>query len=67
MPIYVRECTVCGHRFDSLESFDSPPERMCEIETCEGIARRIPSAVNFKLIGKGFYVNDYPKNDKGRS
>ncbi|HXJ63692.1 MAG TPA: FmdB family zinc ribbon protein [Actinomycetota bacterium] len=79
MPVYVYECQRCGYRFDRLESLNDPPTTTCPViisgggdddepvEYCDGETKRVPARSNFKLIGKGFYVNDYPKNDKGHS
>ena len=62
MPLYTYECQKCGHRFDSIEGFetrelpckrkyaDSPDEQPPpDVPVCDGTAKRIPSVASFKF------------------
>ena len=62
MPIYEYRCDVCGHYLDALQKIADDPLRDCP--ACEKAAlRRLVSAPNFRLKGKGWYETDF-KSDK---
>ena len=62
MPIYEYRCDACGHYLDALQKIADDPLRDCP--ACEQSAlRRLVSAPNFRLKGKGWYETDF-KSDK---
>lgn len=62
MPIYEYRCDACGHYLDALQKIADDPLRDCP--ACEASAlRRLVSAPNFRLKGKGWYETDF-KSDK---
>jgi putative FmdB family regulatory protein len=66
MPYYDYHCKECGMKFTAFHRMDAK-EIECHSEInkdCNGIVERILSAPMLKFVGKGFYVNDYPKNIK---
>ena len=63
MPLYAYSCTVCGHKFEKIQSFSAKPELACP--KCHGLLERPLTAPGLHFKGGGFYVNDYPgKSDK---
>ncbi|MBM4435918.1 MAG: FmdB family transcriptional regulator [Actinobacteria bacterium] len=56
MPTYEYECTVCGHRFETFQSFAEKPLSRCPV--CKGKLRKVlfPAGVIFK--GSGWYATD---------
>lgn len=64
MPIYTYKCSKCDEVFDKIEKMDSEP--LMFHENCGGSVERVPTAASFKLIGRGFYKNEYSnKNQTG--
>ena len=62
MPIYEYRCDGCGHYLDALQKIADDPLRDCP--ACEASTlRRLVSAPNFRLKGKGWYETDF-KSDK---
>ena len=62
MPIYEYRCDACGHYLDALQKIADDPLRDCP--ACEASTlRRLVSAPNFRLKGKGWYETDF-KSDK---
>lgn len=63
MPLYEYECTKCHHRFEKIESVDSPATKKCP--KCGARAERLlaPPAIQFK--GSGWYVTDYAGKGAG--
>ena len=57
MPLYAYRCTVCGHSFEKIQSFNSEPELACP--KCGGALERPLTAPRFQFKGAGWYVNDY--------
>ena len=62
MPIYEYRCDACGHRLDALQKLADDPLRDCPA-CMETALRRLVSAPNFRLKGKGWYETDF-KSDK---
>ena len=62
MPIYEYRCDDCGHYLDALQKMADDPLKDCP--ACEASTlRRLVSAPNFRLKGKGWYETDF-KSDK---
>ncbi len=62
MPIYEYRCDTCGHYLDALQKLADDPLRDCPA-CSESALRRLVSAPNFRLKGKGWYETDF-KSDK---
>ena len=56
MPTYQYACTVCGHRFDAVQSFSDPS--LSECPQCAGKLRKVFSSVGIVFKGSGFYRTD---------
>jgi len=65
VPLYEYECKKCHHRFEKIQSFSDPEEKVCP--KCGGEVERLisPPAVQFK--GTGWYVTDYARKSGGSS
>lgn len=65
MPIYEYKCKACSHEFEELQGIKEKALRKCPECGKLQLYRKIGvPAIRFK--GPGFYVNDYPKEDKSR-
>ena len=62
MPIYEYRCDACGHYLDALQKIADDPLRDCPACAASAL-RRLVSAPNFRLKGKGWYETDF-KSDK---
>jgi putative FmdB family regulatory protein len=56
VPTYQYACTVCGHRFDAVQSFSDPS--LTECPQCAGLLRKVFSSVGIVFKGSGFYRTD---------
>ncbi len=56
MPTYQYACTVCGHRFDAVQSFSDAS--LTECPQCAGLLRKVFSSVGIVFKGSGFYRTD---------
>ena len=58
MPIYEYECKECGHQLDALQGINEPI--LSECPACNTTSlKRLISAPNFRLKGKGWYETDF--------
>jgi putative FmdB family regulatory protein len=62
VPLYEYQCKQCGHRFEKIQSFSAPEEKVCP--TCGGEVERLISAPAIQFKGAGWYVNDYAGRSK---
>jgi putative FmdB family regulatory protein len=63
MPVYEYECGSCGGRFEAVQKFSDPEVSECLL--CKGRnVRKVLSTPAFVLKGSGWYVTDYPSNDR---
>jgi putative FmdB family regulatory protein len=69
MPYYDYECVKCHKQFEIQQHMVDPEfkiydhlDRYCC--RCNGPVVRMISAAALKFVGKGFHINDYPKNGK---
>ena len=63
MPIYEYECTQCGHQLDALQGVNEP--RLSECPACNKTSlKRLISAPNFRLKGKGWYETDFKTGNR---
>ena len=63
MPIYGYVCKSCEHRFDALQKMSDPVLEDCP-ECGELGLRKLLSAPNFRLNGKGWYETDFKSGEK---
>lgn len=64
MPIYEYKCLKCGSHLESIQKITDPPLKKCESNGCKGKLRRLISNSNFVLKGSGWYVTDYPSEER---
>ena len=62
MPLYEYQCKQCEHRFEKIQSFSAPEEKVCP--ECGGEVERLISAPAIQFKGAGWYVNDYAGRGK---
>jgi|TARA_B110000263_G_scaffold67743_1_gene58621 putative FmdB family regulatory protein len=63
MPIYEYECTQCGHQLDALQGINEP--RLSDCPACNKTSlKRLISAPNFRLKGKGWYETDFKTGNR---
>ena len=63
MPIYEYECTQCGHQLDALQGINEL--RLSECPACNKTSlKRLISAPNFRLKGKGWYETDFKTGNR---
>ena len=65
MPLYEYQCKQCQHRFEKIQSFSAPEEKVCP--ECGGEVERLISAPAIQFKGAGWYVNDYAGRGKAPS
>jgi putative FmdB family regulatory protein len=63
MPLYEYQCDACGHRFEKIQKFSDPLERVCPV--CGGVVSKLMSSPAIQFKGSGFYITDYAKKDQG--
>ncbi len=63
MPTYRYRCPDCQNEFDELQGINDKPDAQCPI--CKSLkpVRIIVAGAAIMFKGKGFYVNDYRKNN----
>jgi putative FmdB family regulatory protein len=62
VPLYEYQCKQCEHRFEKIQSFSAPEEKVCP--ECGGEVERLISAPAIQFKGAGWYVNDYAGRGK---
>jgi putative FmdB family regulatory protein len=65
MPLYEYQCESCSVRFERIQKFSDPPEKVCP--TCGGPVRKLLSSPAIQFKGSGFYITDYAKKGDKRS
>jgi putative FmdB family regulatory protein len=65
VPLYEYQCKQCKHRFEKIQSFSAPEEKVCP--ECGGEVERLISAPAIQFKGAGWYVNDYAGRGKAPS
>lgn len=66
MPVYEYECGSCGGRFEAVRKFSDPDLSECALCKAANI-RKVLSAPAFVLKGNGWYVTDYPTDDRKKA
>ena len=63
MPIYEYQCQECEHLFDALQKINEKP--LLDCPSCgEDALKRLISAPNFRLKGKGWYETYFKKENQ---
>ena len=62
MPTYQYACTACGAKHEAVQSFTDA--HLTECPACNGLLRKVFSAVGVVFKGSGFYKNDSRSGDK---
>jgi putative FmdB family regulatory protein len=62
MPLYEYECDACAHRFERIQKFSDPLVDVCP--KCGGAVRKLLSSPAIQFKGSGFYITDYPRQEK---
>jgi putative FmdB family regulatory protein len=62
VPLYEYQCKQCQHRFEKIQSFSAPEEKVCP--ECGGEVEKLISAPAIQFKGAGWYVNDYAGRGK---
>ena len=63
MPIYEYKCQNCGHSFEVLQRISEEPLSACP-ECKKNALKKLVSAPNFRLKGKGWYETDFKKDNQ---
>lgn len=61
MPLYEYHCKTCKKIIEKLQSIKA--KNTIECSECGNKCKRIISKSSFKLIGEGFYCNDYSSGE----
>lgn len=64
MPTYQYACTVCGHRFEAVQSFSDAS--LSECPQCSGKLRKLFGSVGVVFKGSGFYRTDSRAEASGK-
>jgi putative FmdB family regulatory protein len=59
MPTYEYACTLCGHKFEAIQSFTDAALTQCP--ECDGLVQKVYSNVGVVFKGSGFYKTDSRK------
>jgi putative FmdB family regulatory protein len=65
VPTYEYECRRCLRRFEVRQRISEPALSACE--ECGGPVQRLLAAAPFILKGGGWYVTDYPSEDRKKA
>ena len=65
VPTYEYECGRCSRRFEVRQRISEPALTTCE--HCGGPVQRLLSPAPFILKGGGWYVTDYPSEDRKKA
>jgi putative FmdB family regulatory protein len=65
VPTYEYECRRCSRRFEVRQRISEPALSTCD--HCGGPVQRLLAAAPFILKGGGWYVTDYPSEDRKKA
>src|SRR5262249_26289818 len=65
VPTYEYECRRCLRRFEVRQRISEPALSTCD--ECGGPVQRLLAAAPFILKGGGWYVTDYPSEDRKKA
>ena len=63
MPIYEYECSLCGHRLETIQKISEKPLKKCPECGGNGLTKLV-SAAAFRLKGGGWYETDFKSGNK---
>jgi putative FmdB family regulatory protein len=66
MPIYEYECTSCGDKTEILQSINAEPLTYCSACGQDSL-KKVIAPTSFILKGSGWYVTDYPSEDRKKA
>jgi len=66
MPVYEYECGKCGGRFEAVRKFSDPDLSECLLCKAADV-RKVLSTPAFVLKGNGWYVTDYPSDERKKA
>lgn len=61
MPVYEYHCKQCNKIIEKIQKMSDDPLTTCE--ECGGELTKLISRSCFKLVGEGFYCNDYSSGE----
>ena len=61
MPIYRYKCMNCEYEFESLQTMKEEPLKKCIKCLCDDTLEKCISITSFRLLGKGWFKDDYNK------
>lgn len=62
MPFYDYHCEKCNKTFEVFQNMTEKPIRTCKF--CSGKVQKVISAPGVIFKGAGWYITDYPSNDR---
>ena len=62
MPTYEYICHMCNHRFESFQSIQAEPVKICPVCNSDKVVRILTGGIGLIFKGKGFYITDYKKS-----
>ncbi|RJR22782.1 MAG: zinc ribbon domain-containing protein [Nitrospiraceae bacterium] len=65
MPIYEYKCTKCNQQFEIMQKISDEPLTQCS--SCGGEVKKLITNTSFVLKGSGWYVTDYPSDDRKKA
>jgi putative FmdB family regulatory protein len=65
VPTYEYQCDQCRRTFEIRQRITAEPLTRCE--ACGGTLRRLLSPAPFILKGEGWYVTDYPSQERKKA
>ena len=61
MPVYEYKCKKCNKIIEKIQRMSDEPLTICK--KCGGELVKLISRSSFKLVGEGFYCNDYSSGE----
>jgi len=65
MPLYEYRCEKCNKTFEAFQKIYEKPITICRF--CTGKVQRVISTPGIIFKGTGWYVTDYPSNDRKKA
>lgn len=65
MPIYEYKCLKCEEEFEVIQKMSDDP--LTECKSCGGELKKLITNTSFVLKGGGWYVTDYPSDDRKKA
>lgn len=65
MPVYEYQCMKCRKEFEVMQKITDKPLSVCS--ACGGELKKLITNTSFVLKGSGWYVTDYPSEDRKKA